>query len=249
MPEPAAGPRPAAAATREPAVAPVKPTPSAAGRARPSRPAGPAVRDWLPRWSGPDRPLARAAGTVILAVLLILQAVDFAKTDAVQYPEISTGYWGTVLVLALVGLGVAAFELPPRWPTTVVHLLNAVYFVVLPLVLFHLRSVYYDPGSTNNSSALLQGILLAGTIAYVIAALGCGVAVRRRTRDAVTVMGLVTTVLIAVGAALITVSAYRDPRYLSPAGCVILLAAALSSLVMAATLVRMRFRPPASAGR
>ena len=81
------------------------------------------------------------------------------------------------------------------------------------------------------------------------AALGCGIAVLRRARDALTVTGLVMTVLMTAGAALIAISAFRSPSFLSVPGCLILLAAAVSSLVMAAILLRRLLRPRVSAGR
>ena len=70
---------------------------------------------------------------MILAALLILEAVHFQQVDAVQYPEVSSAYWWTVFVLAVAGLLCSAFELPPRWPTTGTHLLNSVFFFILPL--------------------------------------------------------------------------------------------------------------------
>ena len=73
---------------------------------------------------------------------------------------------GAVLLAVLLGSG--------RWPTTVLHLLNSVYFVVLPLVLFHLQSNDYDPGSDGSSARL--GARRPGTAAYAVAALGCAVA-------------------------------------------------------------------------
>jgi hypothetical protein len=203
------------------------------------------VRRW---WHSPDRPPARAAGAVLLAVLLGLEALHFRVTDATQYVAINHGYWWTVFALAVIALLLTAFELPVRWPTTILHLLNSLYFVVLPLVLFHLQSDYYDPGS-NGPSTLLGGTMFGGTVAYGIATLGCAVAVLRRARDAVTITGLVTAVLMTVGALLILISQVRNPTLLSGPGCDILLVGAVSSLVMAGFLVRGWIRPRASVGR
>src|SRR5580698_8620396 len=137
--------------------------------------------------------------------------------------------WTSMTFAALV---ITAFELPVRWPTTVLHLLNSVYFAVLPLVLLHLKSEYYDPGS-NGPSDLLGGTMLGGAVAYGLAALGCAVAVLRRARDVVTITGLVTAVLMTVGSVLILVTEVNNPGRLSERGCGILLAAGVSSLVMA----------------
>jgi hypothetical protein len=186
-------------------------------------------------------------GAVVLTALLSLAALHLGRAYAVEYPEIHPAYWRIVFILAVAGLLIAAFERPPRWPTTVPHVLNSVYFVVLPLVLFRLKTVYYDPG--NSPSALLESTLLGGTIAYAIAALGCGIAVRRGARDALTVTGLVMTALMTPGAALIAISEFRTPSSLSVPGCGILLAAAVSSLVTAAILLRRLLRPRVSAGR
>jgi hypothetical protein len=173
----------------------------------------------------------------VLAVLLALEALHFRKVDAIQYPSINHVYWWAVFALALVALVISAFELPVRWPTTILHLFNSIYFVVLPLVLFHLQSDNYDPGSADGSSALLGGTLLGGTIAYGLATLGCGVAVLRRARDAVTIIGLVTAALITVGMVLILVSEAHSPSFLSGPGCDLLLVAGASSLVMAGFLL------------
>jgi Caspase domain len=208
-----------------------------------------AFRDRIRRWGhGPDRPAARVGGAVVLTALLSLEALHLGRADAVQYPEIHPAYWWTVFILAVAGLLIAAFERPPRWPTTVPHLLNSVYFVVLPLVLFRLQRDYYNP-SSDPPSALLEATLLGGTIAYAIAALGCGIAVRRGARDALTVTGLVMTVLMTAGAALIAISGFRSPTFLSVPGCGILLAAAVSSLVMAAILLLRLLRPRVPADR
>jgi hypothetical protein len=186
----------------------------------------------------------------VLTVLLGLEALHFRVSDATQYPGITRGYWWTVFALAVAGLLLTAFELPVRWPTTILHLLNSAYFVVLSLVLLHLKSIYYDPGSSSEgSSTLLEGTMFGGTVAYGIAALGCAVAVLRRARDAVTITGLVTAVLMTVGAVLILITQVRDPASLSGPGCGLLLAAGVSSLVMAGFLLRGWIRPRASAGR
>ena len=183
-------------------------------------------------------------------MLLGLEALHFRVTDATQYVAINHGYWWTVFALAVVALLLTAFELPVRWPTTILHLLNSLYFVVLPLVLFHLQSDYYDPGANAcGSSALLEGTMFGGTVAYGIATLGCAVAVLRRARDAVTITGLVTAVLMTVGAVLIFISQVRHPTLLSGPGCDILLVGGVSSLVMAGFLVRGWIRPRASVGR
>ena len=134
-------------------------------------------------------------GAVVLTALLSLEALHLGRADAVQYPEIHPAYWWIVFILAVAGLLIAAFERPPRWPTTVPHLLNSVYFVVLPLVLFRLKRDYYDP-SSDSPSALLESTLLGGTIAYAIAALGCGITVVRGARDELAVTGLVMTVFM-----------------------------------------------------
>ena len=105
----------------------------------------------------------------------------------------------------------------------------------------------YDDPSSDAPSALLEGTLLGGAIAYAIAALGCGIAVRRGARDALAVTGLVMTVLMTAGAALIAISGFRNPTFLSVPGCLILPATAVSSLVMAAILLRRLLRPRASA--
>jgi hypothetical protein len=108
----------------------------------------------------------------VLAVLLGLEALHFRVTDATQYAEITRGYWWTVFALAVAGLLLTAFELPVRWPTTVLHLLNSAYFVVLSLVLLHLRSIYYDPGSSSEGpSTLLEGAMFGGTVAYGVSSL------------------------------------------------------------------------------
>ena len=60
------------------------------------------------------------------------------------------------------------------------------------------------------------------------------------------VTGLVMTVLMTAGTALIAISAFRSPNFLSVPGCLILLAAAISSLVMAAILLRRLLRPRAT---
>ncbi len=225
------------------------PTPAVADTAHPSRRR--AVGDRLGRWRrGPDRPPVRAAGAVIMAVLLVITSLLLRLQDATQYSEVSAyaAYWWIVLVLAVAGLVIAAFEMPLRWPTTVLHLLSSVYFAVLPLMLFHLQTDYYSP-SSDGSSAALDGTFFGGTIAYVIAAVGCGVAVLRRARDAVTITGLITAALAAVGTALIMVSEGRDPVNLSGPGCVILIVAAVSSLVMAFLLPRGWMRSRAAADR
>jgi hypothetical protein len=116
--------------------------------------------------------------------------------------------------MTFAALVITAFELPVRWPTTVLHLLNSVYFAVLPLVLLHLKSEYYDPGS-NGPSDLLGGTMLGGAVAYGLAALGCAVAVLRRARDVVTITGLVTAVLMTVGSVLILVTEVNNPGRLS----------------------------------
>jgi Caspase domain len=251
-PEPETAPTPAlvpaagTATTAAPAPAPPRtPQPSRLSRLAHRL----AVRDRLRRWwRGPDRPYARAAGAVVLAVLLALEALHLQVTDATQYPAIHRPYWWTVFALALAALVITAFELPVRWPTTVLHLLNSVYFVVLPLVLLHLKSEYYDPGS-DGPSALLGGTMVGGTVAYGLAALGCAVAVLRRARDAVTITGLVTSVLMTVGAALIVATEAGKPSFLSGPGCDILLAAGVSSLVMAGVLLKGWIRPRRSADR
>ena len=261
-PDPEAGPEPEPVASSAVASAPEPVFASAAPAiARPvpvpshaPRRSGPiqrlTFRDRIRRWwQGPDRPPARVGGAVVLTALLSLEALHLGRVDAVQYPEIHPAYWWIVFILAVAGLLIAAFERPPRWPTTVPHLLNSVYFMVLPLVLFRLRTDYYDPGSRDGTSALLGGTLLGGTIAYAIAALGCGIAVRRGARDALAVTGLVMTVLMTAGATLIAISEFRSPSFLSVPGCGILLAAAVSSLVMAATLLRRLLRPRVSADR
>jgi hypothetical protein len=120
--------------------------------------------------------------------------------------------------------------------------------VVLPLVLLHLKSEYYDPGS-DGPSALLGGTMVGGTVAYGLAALGCAVAVLRRAQDAVTITGLVTSVLMTVGAALIVATEAGKPSFLSGPGCDILLAAGVSSLVMAGVLLKGWIRPRRSADR
>jgi hypothetical protein len=162
--------------------------------------------------------------------------------DATQYATVGAhpAYWWIVFGLAVAGLLTAAFEMPPRWPSTVLHLVNSVYFAVLPLLLFHLQTDYYSPGSSDGPSAILEGTFVGGTIGYAIAAVGCGVAVLHRARDAVTITGMITAVLAAVGTALIAVSEIHDPVDLSTPGCGILLLAAASSLVMAGLLVRSR---------
>lgn len=120
--------------------------------------------------------------------------------------------------------------------------------MVLPLVLFRLQRDYYDP-SSDGPSSLLEATLLGGTIAYAIAALGCGIAVRRGARDMLTVTGLVMTVLMTAVVALMAISGFRSPSLLGVPGCGILLAAAVSSLVMAAILLRRLLPPRVSADR
>jgi hypothetical protein len=60
---------------------------------------------------------------------------------------------------------------------------------------------------------------------------------------------LITAALAAVGTALIMVSEARDPVNLSGPGCVILIVAAVSSLVMAFLLLRGWIRSRAAADR
>ena len=186
-------------------------------------------------------------GAVVLTALLSLEALHLGRADAVQYPEIHPAYWWIVFILAVAGLLIAGFERPPGWTTTVPHLLNSAYFVVLPLVLFQLKRDYYDP--SNSPSALLESTLLGGTIAYAIAALGSGIAVLRGARDELAVTGLLMTVFMTAGTALIAISEFRSPSFLSTPGCLILLAAAVSSLVMAAILLRRLLGPRVSACR
>jgi Caspase domain len=257
-PTPAPEPTPAPDTTPAPELVPAAaaaateaPAPAVADTSHPSRLSRRGVGDRLGRWwRGPDRPPVRAAGAVIMAVLLVITSLLLRLQDATQYAEVSAyaAYWWIVLVLAVAGLVIAAFEMPLRWPTTVLHLLSSVYFAVLPLMLFHLQTDYYSP-SSDGSSAALDGTFSGGTIAYVIAAVGCGVAVLRRARDAVTITGLITATLATVGTALILVSEARDPVNLSGPGCVILIVAAVSSLVMAFLLLRGWIRPRAAAGR
>ena len=250
-PAPAAEPEPALTADLEPGPAPgTQPASRLAAvtepdnASRPSRRTGRlgALRSQIHRWRhGPDHPPVRAAGAMILAALLSLEAVHFPHEHAVQYPDVSSGYWWTVFALAVADLLLSAFELPPRWPTTGTHLLNSVFFLILPPVLINLRGKYYDPA--NGPSGLLESTLLAGTIVYAAAAIGSAITVLSGPRDLANLLGLATTVLMVTGATFITVTAYRDPNYLSITGCLILLAAALASVATAVVLLITRREP------
>jgi hypothetical protein len=260
-PEPEAEPGPAPVADLEPVPGPLPASPLAAvtepdSAFRASRRTGSLaasrgqVRQWWhgPGRHGPDRPVPRAGGAVILAALLCLEAAHFPEVDAVQYPEVNSAYWWTVFAIAVAGLVLSAFELPPRWPTTGIHLLNSVFFLVLPLVLLHLRADNYDPGS-DNPSALLAGTLLIGTAAYLVAAIGSAITVMRGPGDLASLLGLASTVLMVTGALFILVTAYQNPVYLSPAGCYLLFAAALVSVAAAVVLLFIHRRPETTARR
>lgn len=108
--------------TKEP---PSAPGPSREER-RPAPPYGEARPSWLGRWlRGPDKPVARAAGAVVLAALMSVRPADFFRPSA--------AWWHVALVVAILGIVTTAFEMPPLWLTTFVHGLNSVFFVVLSL--------------------------------------------------------------------------------------------------------------------
>ncbi len=204
---------------------PVRPETAPPSQTPPSQPASssqPVRPSPLHRWvHGPDRPVARAAGAMIMAVLLALHSIGFFTSGVL--------IWRIVFVIALLGLAVTALEMPPRWPTTFVHGLNAAFYVVFSLVIIHLYAVYFFP--SGGLSPMLQRTVLAGTLAYTAAAIIVSARVGRGDRQRSSVLTLISLWLIVIGAIFLTVSTFDDSLDYGRAGSVGLLVAAAATLL------------------
>ena len=168
-----------------------------------------------------------------MAALLSLDGADYFANVVV--------YWRIALVVAILGLVVAAAEMPPRWTTTFVHGLNSAYFVALSIVIVHLYGTYFFPA--GGLSPMLQRTLLIGTAVYGIGAIVVSVSVGRGDRSASSILSLITMWLIVIGAVFLTLSSFNESVDDGRAGSYALLAAALASLLAAVSLLYARARP------
>jgi hypothetical protein len=167
-----------------------------------------------------------------MAVLLSLDAAGYFAGVVV--------FWQIALVVAVLGLVVAAAEMPPRWTTTFVHGLNSAYFVALSIVIVHLYANYFFP--SGGLSPMLQRTLLIGTVVYGIGAVIVSVSVYRGDRSAASVLALIAMWLIVVGGIELTLSTFNESAGAGQTGIFGLLAAAAASLLAAISLLASRAR-------